>query len=114
MEIALHTYCLWEGDRYENTRVLLAHQKCYCPEEFHNICNKARKKLIESTSKNHEIMDTVDGVKSIWEYSFSDNLLKDLKKVLIEEYGFHEVGVLNNYHVVSVDPYDYEEGGKVE
>ena len=56
-------------------------------------------------------MDTIKGVKSIWEYAISDNLLKDLKNVLIKEYGFKEVGVLNNYHVVSIDPYDYEKEG---
>lgn len=110
----MFVYCLWSGDRYENNRILLAHQNRYCPDEFKAICDKARKELIESTSKNHEIMDTVNDVKSIWEYSIADGLLKDLKKVLVENYGFHEIGVLNNYHVVDVDPYDYpkeKEGG---
>ena len=107
----MFVYCLWSGDRYENRRILLAHPKKYCPVDFKKICNKARKKLIESTTRNHEIMDTINGVESIWEYAIADNLLTDLKKLLIRDYGFREIGVLNNYHVLSVDPYDYEDGG---
>ena len=101
-------YCLWSGDQYENQRTLLTHKKHYTNAEFKNICNTIRKKLIDSTSKNHEIMDTVDDVKSIWEYTMDEDLMIEIKKVLIKDYDFQELKNFPTYHAIGVDPYDYE------
>lgn len=104
----MFVYCLWSGDRYENQRTLLTHKKHYSESEFKKLCENIREKLIDSTSKNYEIMDNVDGEKSIWEYSIDDDLMIDVKKVLIKEYGFQELSNFPTYHVIGVDPYDYE------
>lgn len=53
-------------------------------------------------------MDTFNGVKSIWEYSIDEALMRDIKKVLIEDYDFIELKDFPKYHVKGVDPYDYE------
>ena len=110
----MFVYCLWSGDIHENRRHLLGHKIKFHEAEFEDFCNKARADLIQSTSQNHEVMDTVDDVKSIWEYTIDDDLLKDIKKVLIERFDFFELKDFPSYHVHGVDPYDYEEGGKVE
>ena len=101
-------YCLWSGDLYENRRHFLGHKTKITEDEFDEICYKIRRDLIRSTSQNHEVMDTVDGVKSIWEYSISMALMLDIKKVLINDYGFVELKDFPKYHVEGVDPYDYE------
>ena len=110
----MFVYCLWSGDIHENRRHLLGHEIGFHETEFIDFCKKARKELIESTTQNHEIMDTIDGKKSIWEYALDDDLLKDIKDILITKYGFYELKEFPAYHVQGVDPYDYEEGGKVE
>lgn len=104
----MFVYCIWSGDFYENTRMLLSHEKQYTESEFKELCDNIREKLIDSTSKDVEIMDTVDGEKSIWEYSIDSHLLIDLRNVLIMEYGFQGLEDFPSYHAKGVDPYDYE------
>ena len=101
-------YCIWCGDRYENTRMLLTHSKKYTESEFQELCDNIREKLIDSTTTDLEIMDTVDGKKSIWEYGMDFPLLRDLRNVLIMEYGFQGLEEFPSYHAKGVDPYDYE------
>lgn len=104
----MFVYCLWCGDVHENTRLLLTHQIGFADEEFIEFCNKIRNKLINNTTQNHEIMDTVDGKKSIWEYCIDFDMLKEIKDGLIKEYGFQELNEFPSYHVKGVDPYDYD------
>ena len=107
----MFVYILWEGDCYENRKHLLGHKIGFHETEFHELCRKIRTELIQSTSQNHEIMDTIDDVKSIWEYAIDDDLLKAMKKVLIEKYDFFELKPdidVPRFHVKGVDPYDYD------
>jgi len=104
----MFVYCLWSGDRYENKRILLAHQTLCTDEEFTTLCDSIREELIENTSKNHEIMDTKEGVKSIWEYAIDEDMLEDLLNVLIKKHGFRKLTDFPVYHVKGVDPYDYD------
>lgn len=104
----MFVYCLWSGDFYENQRTLLTHEKHYTKSEFKKLCENIREKLIDSTSKNWEIMDTVDGEKSIWRYAIDSNLMIDIRNVLISDYGFQELSNFPRYHPKEVDPYDYE------
>ena len=107
----MFVYILWEGDCHENRRHLLGHRTKVSEDEFMDLCWKIKRELIKSTSQNHEIMDTVDGVKSIWEYVMDDDLLKAMKKVLIEKYDFFELKPHLDFpcfHVKGVDPYDYD------
>ena len=101
-------YCLWTGDIHENRGHLLGHTTKLTAEEFNELCNTIKRNLIQSTSQNHEVMDTVDGVKSIWEYAMDDDMLREMKKILITEYCFFELKGIINYHVKGVDPYDYD------
>lgn len=103
----MFVYCIWSGDFYENTRILLAHEKQYNKSEFKKLCDNIREKLIDSTSKDSDIIETVDGKKSIWEYGMDSELLSDLKNVLIMEYGFQVLEDFPSYHAIGVDPYDY-------
>lgn len=105
----MFVYCIWCGDQYENTSILLSHQVRFTEEEFQEFCDKVRTKLINNTTKNHKIIDEVDGKKSIWEYSIGYDFLYDIKKGLIEEYDFKELTEYPEYHVKEVDPYDYPE-----
>lgn len=104
----MFVYCLWSGDFHENRRHLLGHKTKIIEDEFNELCHKIRFRLIRSTSQNYEVMDTVDGVKSIWEYAIDDDLLKAIKEVLINEYDFVELKNFPKYHVHGVDPYDYD------
>lgn len=104
----MFVYCIWSGDRYENERILLYHSAHYTEKEFKKLCNTICKELINSTTMNPEIMDTVDSKKSIWEYSIDYDLMTDVKKVLIKDYGFQELKNFPKYHVIGVDPYDYD------
>ena len=105
----MFVYCVYSGDRYQSKRVLLSHQVLTTDEEFKEICDEIRTELINSTSKDSEIMDTVDGVKSIWEYSIDEDLLDDLIDVLIKEHGFRKLKDFPVYHVKGADPYDYQQ-----
>ena len=105
----MFVYCVYSGDRYQSKRVLLSHQVRITDKIFKEICDEIWTELINGTSKDSEIMDTVDGVKSIWEYSSDDEeLLDDLVNVLIKDQGFRKLQDFPVYHVKGVDPYDYD------
>lgn len=104
----MFVYCVWCGDRYEHRCILLSHQTLSTQEEFTELCDNIRNELINKTSKNHEIMDTKDGVKSIWEYAMDEDMLKNLIDVLINKHAFKKLTDFPVYHVKGVDPYDYD------
>lgn len=100
----MYLYKIYNFDYDDTAYIVLQHKRKFTKEEYEEIINTCRIKVKEKIKRNNDIIDSgVEITKQMAEElelltCASDwDVLSNIKKMLISEYGFEDMNILFTY-----------------
>lgn len=97
-------YKIYNFDYDDTAYIVLQHKTKFTKEEYETIINDCRKKVKDKIKRNNEIIDSgIEITKEMAEElelftcTGDWDVLSNIKKILIKEYGFEEIDILFTY-----------------